>query len=232
MRRPRPSVPAGARSVTCRPPRHAAAAPFADRPLSRLALLGLWRAVHLRAVGRGLGFRDQPSERNSLLGWVALVLVGLAVSWRWPWRCAKLAGFARMGQRSTRLRLARPRPQLAARRHQGRPAASSPGWCALYANRPEWPRRGRLAARGAEVFDADGLWAGRAELLAPLDQAARREVEAAARQVATVTALVPLALADVATALALRQPAHDPPHRRDLRRAVGHAGQLRLMRGC
>jgi putative membrane protein len=39
------------------------------------------------------------------------------------------------------------------------------------------------------------------ELLAPLDQSARREIEAATRQVATVTALVPLALADVATAL-------------------------------
>lgn len=39
------------------------------------------------------------------------------------------------------------------------------------------------------------------ELLAPLDAAARREVEAASRQVAMVTALVPLALADVFAAL-------------------------------
>ena len=38
-------------------------------------------------------------------------------------------------------------------------------------------------------------------LLAPLDALASREVESAARQVATVTALVPLALADVAAAL-------------------------------
>ncbi len=38
-------------------------------------------------------------------------------------------------------------------------------------------------------------------MLAPLDQTARREIEVAARQVALVTALVPLALADVATAL-------------------------------
>ncbi len=37
--------------------------------------------------------------------------------------------------------------------------------------------------------------------MAPLDRAARVEIEAAARQVATVTALVPLALADVAAAL-------------------------------
>ncbi len=41
-----------------------------------------------------------------------------------------------------------------------------------------------------------------ATLLALLDVRATREVEAAARQVATVTALVPLALADVVAALA------------------------------
>lgn len=38
-------------------------------------------------------------------------------------------------------------------------------------------------------------------MIAPLDLAAEREVAAAARQVATVTALVPLALADVVAAL-------------------------------
>ena len=59
-----------------------------------------------------------------------------------------------------------------------------------------------MKERGDEIFDASGL-IGLAEtdLLAPLDAAARREVEAAARQVATVTALVPLALADVIAAL-------------------------------
>ncbi|MEX0286772.1 MAG: YcjF family protein [Paracoccaceae bacterium] len=63
--------------------------------------------------------------------------------------------------------------------------------------------RDRLAERRAEVFDADALLAmAEDEMLAPLDAAARQEVEAAARQVAMVTALVPLALADVATALA------------------------------
>ena len=37
--------------------------------------------------------------------------------------------------------------------------------------------------------------------MAPLDAQARMEIEGAARQVAAVTAFVPLALADVATAL-------------------------------
>lgn len=73
----------------------------------------------------------------------------------------------------------------------------------LYGNREDtaWGRTA-LKDRQAEVLDADGLL-GLAEntLLAPLDARAMREVEAAARQVATVTAIVPLALADVFTAL-------------------------------
>ncbi|MCK0171978.1 YcjF family protein [Aliiroseovarius sp. S1123] len=60
----------------------------------------------------------------------------------------------------------------------------------------------RFREREGEVFDTDTLFTlAEAELMAPLDQAALKEVEAAARQVATVTAIVPLALADVATAL-------------------------------
>jgi putative membrane protein len=60
----------------------------------------------------------------------------------------------------------------------------------------------RLDERAVEIFDADGvLTLAEMELLGPLDEQARREVEAAARQVATITAIVPLALADVVTAL-------------------------------
>ncbi|RBI84267.1 TIGR01620 family protein [Rhodosalinus halophilus] len=75
---------------------------------------------------------------------------------------------------------------------------------ALYARRPEtdWGRS-RLAERKAEQFDAEALLGlVERELLAPLDARARAEVESAARQVAAVTALVPLALADVVGALA------------------------------
>lgn len=73
----------------------------------------------------------------------------------------------------------------------------------LYKGREEtrWARE-RLADLGRDQLDAASLLAlTDAELLVPLDRAAEREVEAAARQVATVTALVPLALADVAAAL-------------------------------
>ncbi|WP_298857915.1 YcjF family protein [uncultured Sulfitobacter sp.] len=73
----------------------------------------------------------------------------------------------------------------------------------LYKGREDtrWGRE-RLAELRGDQLDAAGLLAvAEAEVLGPLDIAAQREVEAAARQVATVTALVPLALADVAAAL-------------------------------
>ena len=73
----------------------------------------------------------------------------------------------------------------------------------FYASRDDtrWGRD-RLAELRGDQLDAHALLGlAEAELLGPLDEAARREVEAAARQVAAVTALVPLALADVAAAL-------------------------------
>jgi putative membrane protein len=62
--------------------------------------------------------------------------------------------------------------------------------------------RDKLAARRDEIFDAKtGLSAAEDALLVPLDAEASRAVEAASRQVATVTALVPLAFVDILTAL-------------------------------
>jgi putative membrane protein len=74
---------------------------------------------------------------------------------------------------------------------------------ALYKGREDtrWGRD-RFAALSGDQMDGAGLLAvAEAEIVHPLDEQAMREVEAAARQVATVTALVPLALVDVATAL-------------------------------
>ncbi|MEM6387198.1 MAG: YcjF family protein [Pseudomonadota bacterium] len=60
----------------------------------------------------------------------------------------------------------------------------------------------RLEDTVGESFDVDTvLFAVENQLLTPLDERATREVEVAARQVATVTALVPLAFADVLAAL-------------------------------
>ncbi len=62
--------------------------------------------------------------------------------------------------------------------------------------------RDTLEKRRTEVLDGDALLVlAEAELMGPLDKAAQLEVEAAARQVAAVTALVPLAFADVIAAL-------------------------------
>ncbi len=137
---------------------------------------------------------------NPVLGAVALGLLGLflavclAIVLR-EW--AALARLARLDRLHSAAAEARGSNDLgAARRVADRIAA-------LYAGRPElrWGLE-RLAARRGDAFDADALFdTVEAEVLAPLDAVARAEVEAAARQVAAVTALVPIALADVAAAL-------------------------------
>ena len=74
---------------------------------------------------------------------------------------------------------------------------------ALYAGRDDtsWARD-KLAQSAGEAFDADTLLqVAEDTLMRPLDAQATREIEGAARQVATATALVPLAFADVLVAL-------------------------------
>ncbi|MBA3324613.1 MAG: TIGR01620 family protein [Rhodobacteraceae bacterium] len=72
----------------------------------------------------------------------------------------------------------------------------------FYAGRPElqWSRE-TLADQRAGLLDADALvQLTERQLLTPLDAAARREIEAAARTVAAATALIPIALVDVMAA--------------------------------
>ena len=167
--------------------------------------------------------------RDTVLGWIAFLLVGLAVLTALALAVREFAGFARMA----RIDGLRTRGIEAALRADVAAARSVvAGLAALYADRPELaPAQDRIRTRGSEVFDADGLLGiAEAEFLGPLDQAVRREIEGAARQVATVTALVPLALADVATALYANL--------RMIRRIAaiyggrsGTLGSLRLMRG-
>ncbi|WP_131576696.1 TIGR01620 family protein [Paracoccus sp. I-41R45] len=148
-----------------------------------------------------LDFINGLLNRYPLLGWVAVALfalftlaaLGMAVrEWR-AWR-----RFARIDA------LQRQAGAALAEGSLDQAKAVTDGLVALYARRPdmEWQRQ-RLAERRAETFDAHALLTlAEAELLAGLDQQARREIEAAARTVAATTALVPLALADVAAALA------------------------------
>jgi len=138
--------------------------------------------------------------RNTGLGWVAFGLLLAAVGVALALTAREWAAFARL-ERLDGLR----GQAVAAHRAADLPAARRvvDGITRLYASRADtsWGRA-RLADRRAEVLDADALLAlAETEVLGPLDAAARVAVEQAVRQVATVTALVPLALADVVTAL-------------------------------
>lgn len=138
--------------------------------------------------------------RNSLLGTVAFVLFSMAVMVAAIMALREWAAFARMA----RLDHLRIKSDTARTAHDLVAAQSvADALMRLYGARPDlaWARA-RLAERRGDILDADGVLAlAETELMAPLDIAARREIEGSARQVALVTALVPLALADVATAL-------------------------------
>lgn len=134
---------------------------------------------------------------NTVLGTVAMILVGAAVLAAVLLALREAAGFARLG----RLDHLRAKAAGAGTLAEARAVLRDLG--RLYDGRGElrWGLA-KVAEREADVMDADALIRlAEQEVMAPLDAAARAEIEAAARQVATVTALVPLALADVAAAL-------------------------------
>ncbi len=170
---------------------------------SALSRLALWVFTTLAGFVLSVAAWDFVTgllSRDNLLGWIAFVLVGAAglialvfalLEW---WAYLRLALLTDLRIRAE-----------AARVKVDLPAARNvvAGLGRLYAGRDDlaWGRA-RLAELQGDVFDADALLSlAETEMLGPLDQAARREIESAARQVATVTALVPLALADVVTAL-------------------------------
>jgi len=138
--------------------------------------------------------------RSPILGGIATALIGLLILVLLIIGLRELAAFGRLRK-------------LDSIQHQAKDALASHDLMqarnvigsleALYSNREDtsWGRA-ELKSRQSEILDADGLL-GLAEtsILASLDARAQREVEAAARQVATVTAIVPLALADLFTAL-------------------------------
>jgi len=137
---------------------------------------------------------------NTVLGSVALALVGLALLVALVVVVQELSAFSRL-KRLDLIRAEAVQVALGADIKAARVVFAQV--TQLYAGRAElsWGHA-RLLERQAEVMDADALLAlAEAELLAPLDALALAEVEEAARRVATVTALVPLALADLVTAL-------------------------------
>lgn len=167
---------------------------------SALGRFALWAFGSLFSFVLGVAIYDFVTSlltTNTLLGTVALALVGLAILAAVLLAGREAVAFARLARLDAlRARVAAVTTLTEA---QKRVAEVS----ALYAGRADmaWSRA-RLQERQGDVLDADALiHLAEVELMAPLDAAARATVESAARQVATVTALVPLALADVATAL-------------------------------
>lgn len=175
-----------------------------SRPPSRLTRLfinaGVALFTFLLSVA-ALSFISDLMTRYPLLGWVGVGLFGLFTLAALGMALREYRAWARFGRidainRRAGAALADDDVQAA--------RAVAKSLDALYAKRAEmgWGRA-RLAEHLADSYDARALLsAAEADLLSPLDQAARREVEAAARTVAAATALIPLALADVAAALA------------------------------
>lgn len=139
-------------------------------------------------------------ERAPVLGWAVTGLIGMLLLVCLAIATREAAAIARLGRIDDLRRAAdtalADADLIAAR-------AVTDRLTRFYAHREDtsWGRQ-RLSERRGDQFDASSLLAlAEDELLAPLDAAAQAEVEAAARQIATVTALVPLALADVIAAL-------------------------------
>ncbi|WP_195818542.1 YcjF family protein [Roseobacter sp. MH60115] len=146
------------------------------------------------------GFLTDLVARNAILGWGITGLLGAFLFVLAVLALREIAALGRLG-RLDGLRRAADTALVDEDLEAAR--AVTDRLVALYKGREDtrWGRN-RLAELRRDQMDASSLLAlADRELLGPLDQAAQREVEAAARQVATVTALVPLALADVAAAL-------------------------------
>lgn len=138
--------------------------------------------------------------RNSVLGGVAMGLIALAILAALALTLREWGAYLRLGRLDTLRRQAQA-ARAAADLAEARKVVA--GVARLYRARPAlaWGLA-RFDERQAEVLDADALLdLVEVEVLAPLDAAAQAEIELAARQVGTVTALVPVALADVAAAL-------------------------------
>lgn len=179
------------------------AARVATRQPSRLSrwFWGLTGAVIGAMVSvAAWDFATSLVARAPVLGWIvtgliaALLLVLVLIALR------ELAAISRLGRIDG---LHRAADSALAEKDLGQARAVTDRLLSFYAGREDtrWGRD-RFRERAGDQFDAIALLElAEDDILAPLDVAASREVEAAARQVATVTALVPLALADVAAAL-------------------------------
>jgi putative membrane protein len=179
-----------------------AVAALAQRRGSGLTRFAVWAFGALFSFALSVAAYDFVTgllARNVVLGWAAFALVALAVVAGLFLALREWGAFLRL-RRLDGLRERAVAARATADLKAARQVVS--GLVSLYGARGDtaWGRA-RLAEREGEVMDADALLAlAERELLTTLDAEARLVIEGAARQVATVTALVPIALADVATA--------------------------------
>jgi putative membrane protein len=181
----------------------ATAATLASRKPSRLArwfwsLLGAILATVISIAA--WNFATSLLAANPILGWVVTALFGLFILVTLLIAIKEMSAFARLA-RLDRLQRAADHALAENSLEAARDVATRLD--SLYSARDDtrWGRD-RLKERQGDVFDAEALLGlAERELLAPLDKRATAEVQAAARQVAAVTALVPLAFADVFAAL-------------------------------
>jgi putative membrane protein len=176
---------------------------LAARPPSRLARLFCGALGGFVALMAGLAAADWIAallSRSPLLGGIAFVFFALTLFFGALLALGELAALARLSRMDALRRAAEAAyaagdlaeahrvAEKLSRHLSGRAELAEP--------------LARLARRKGALLDADALLGlAEAELLAPLDREAEREIEKAARLVAGATALVPLALADVAAAL-------------------------------
>ena len=161
---------------------------------SLVGLIGLWAGTAAWDFAFGL------LERNLWLGRLALAFGALTLLVAAVFIVRELTALARLG------RIDRIRALAAAARRDDdieQARATTRALARLYEGRED-TRWGldRLRTAAVESMDADALLkTAERDLLGALDTAARAEIETACRQVATVTAIVPLTLADVVVAL-------------------------------
>ncbi|RWR24551.1 TIGR01620 family protein [Sinirhodobacter populi] len=179
------------------------AARLAARPGSKIGRFFWWAAgtlVGFLVSVAAWRFVEGLMVANPVLGWVATVLFGLFILAALLLAGREVSAFARLAKLDHVHRAVNEAIEADDLNRARKVADQVAG---LYATRPEmaWVRD-RLKERAPEQLDTQTLLVlAESELMTPLDAAARLEIEAAVRTVATVTALVPLALADVFAAL-------------------------------
>ncbi len=193
------------------PPVPDAAPPAAERVLAAARgrrLSGLARLFWVSLGGlvvlwAGLSLHDFVAGLIAARPWAGWLALGLALALGFTLLAlalGELAALARLN-RVDRLR-ARARAALEDGSPEGLQAALR-SLDRLYASRPELEiARARVSAAKADTPDAAAMLAiAEREILAPLDRRAEERTAAAAREVAAATALIPVALIDMAAVL-------------------------------